>query len=205
MTRLDLLNLKERIEQGDDITNLLNVALEEVLFEFLKVGEEELKLADELKNTLQKTREALNSNFDQQDPKFVTLKEELERLFKKKNLSEVTQDEMNQNIIALNKIHDRVKELNRENNQLRQKYQGDRKYTRIHKRLHEHSSTFSLTERKIFEALMVIKQKADDIVLDNSDLLENDRYFEKSMMPHVIREFKRLFIIFSTKAPKKLN
>ena len=137
--RLDMLNLKESIEKGDSTTNLLNVALEEVLFEFIKVGEEELKLADELKNTLQKTREALNSNFDQQDPKFVTLKEELERLFKKKKLSEVTQSEMNQNIVALNKIHDKVKELNRENNLLRQKYKGDRKYTRIHKRLNENN------------------------------------------------------------------
>ncbi|MGY0216087.1 type I restriction endonuclease subunit R [Endozoicomonadaceae bacterium StTr2] len=191
--RLDLLNLKENIEKGDDTTNLLNVALEEVLFEFVKVGEEELKLADELKNTLQKTREALNDNFDQQDPKFISLKEELERLFKKKKLSEVTQSEMNQNIVALNKIHDKVKELNRENNLLRRKYQGDRKYTRIHKRLNEQNPdnpTLSATERKIFEALIGVKQQADSIVLNNSDMLDNDSYFERSMMPHVIREFK---------------
>lgn len=83
--RLDLINLKENIEKGDDTTNLLNIALEEVLFEFIKVGEEELKLAEELKDSLRKTREALNSNFDKQDPNFVSLKEELERLFKKKN------------------------------------------------------------------------------------------------------------------------
>ena len=191
--RLDMLNLKESIEKGDSTTNLLNVALEEVLFEFIKVGEEELKLADELKNTLQKTREALNSNFDQQDPKFVTLKEELERLFKKKKLSEVTQSEMNQNIVALNKIHDKVKELNRENNLLRQKYKGDRKYTRIHKRLNENNPdkpALSANERKIFDALISVKVQADDIVLNNSDMLDNDSYFERTMMPHVIREFK---------------
>ncbi|MBA1681693.1 type I restriction endonuclease subunit R, partial [Escherichia coli] len=89
---------------------------------FHKVGEEELVLADELKETLRRTREALAANFDQQDPQFVSLKDELERLFKKKKLSEVTQQEMVANIGTLNKIHGRIKELNRQNNLLRQKY-----------------------------------------------------------------------------------
>ena len=101
---------------------------------------------------------------------------------------------MNRNITALNRIHERVKELNRENNLLRQKYNGDRKYTRIHKRLNEKASgnnnDLSATERKIFEALMGIKQQADDIVLSNTDMLENEDYFERTIMPHVIREFK---------------
>lgn len=190
---LDMLNLKESIERGADNTNLLNVALEDVIFHFVKVGEEELVLADQLKNTLRQTREALTSNFDQQDPKFVSLKEELERLFKKKNLSEVTQHEMVANIDALNKIHDRVKELNRENNQLRQKYLGDAKYTRIHKRLQERQysqNDISESERKIFEALTGVKQDADEQVLNNSQILDNESYFERQMMPLVIKRFK---------------
>lgn len=185
---LDLLNLKENIEQGSDTTNLLNVALEEIIFKFVKIGEEELVLADKLKNTLRQTREALASNFDQQDPKFISLREELERLFKKKNLSEVTQDEMNSNIGALDKIHQCVKELNRQNNQLREKYLGDAKYTRIHKRLLE-QSTLSEAERKIFEALSGVKQDADQQVLQNTQLLDNENYFERMMMPHVIEQF----------------
>ena len=187
---LDLLNLKDSLEQGSDNANLLNVALEEVIFKFVKIGEEELVLADKLKNTLRRTREALASNFDQQDPKFVTLKEELERLFKKKNLSEVTQDEMTANIGALNKIHQRIKELNRQNQQLRQKYQGDAKYTRIHKRLLE-SGGLSDSERKIFEALTGIKQDADQQVLQNTQILDNESYFERTMMPIVINRFMK--------------
>ena len=54
---------------------------------FVKVKEEEMILADALKNTLQKTREMLGGNFDPADPIFISLKEELERLFKKKNLN----------------------------------------------------------------------------------------------------------------------
>ncbi|MCW3173109.1 type I restriction endonuclease subunit R [Shewanella subflava] len=191
---LDLLNLKNDLESGQDTTNLLNRALEDVIFKFVKIGEEELVLADKLKNTLRQTREALASNFDQQDPQFISLKEELERLFKKKNLSEVTQDEMNANIDALNKIHDRVKELNRENNQLRQKYLGDAKYTRIHKRLQERQqsqSDISESERKIFEALAGVKQDADEQVLNNSQVLDNESYFERQMMPLVIARFMK--------------
>lgn len=191
---LDLLNLKNDLESGEDTTNLLNRALEDVIFKFVKIGEEELVLADKLKNTLRQTREALASNFDQQDPQFISLKEELERLFKKKNLSEVTQDEMVANIDALNKIHDRVKELNRQNNQLRQKYLGDAKYTRIHKRLQERQqsqSDISDSERKIFEALAGVKQDADEQVLNNSQVLDNESYFERQMMPLVIGRFMK--------------
>ena len=56
-----------------DTTNLLNVALENVLFMFRKVSEDELVIADQLKDMLRKTREALGGNFDKKDPEFVSL------------------------------------------------------------------------------------------------------------------------------------
>ncbi len=202
---LDLLNLKEAIEQGEDTTNLLNVALEDVIFKFTKIGQEELVLADKLKNTLRQTREALAGNFDQQDTKFISLKEELERLFKKKNLSEVTQDEMNANIDALKRIHERVQELNRQNNQLRQKYYGDAKYTRIHKRLKEQGG-ISDSERKIFQALAGVKQKTDEQVLQNTQLLDNESFFERMVMPYVIEQFmKQQNINLNPDASKYIN
>ncbi len=185
---LDLLNLKESIESASDTSNLLNVALEDVIFKFAKIREEELVLADKLKNTLRQTREALADNFDQQDPKFITLREELERLFKKKKLSEVSQEDMTANIGALNAIHEQVKELNRRNNQLRAKYHGDAKYTRIHKRLIERGG-LTQTERRLFDALFGVKAQADEQVLQNTQLLNNESYFERMMQPIVISEF----------------
>ncbi|WP_292780308.1 type I restriction endonuclease subunit R [Methylophilus sp. UBA6697] len=185
---LNLLNVKEQLESAEDSTNLLNIALEDVIFKFTKIGEEELVLADKLKSTLRQTREALASNFDQQDPNFISLKEELERLFRKKNLSEVTQEEMTANIAALEKIHSRIKELNRINNQLRQKYRGDVKYTRIHKRLQE-KGDLTQNERKIFEALTGVKEDTDAQVLVNTQLLDNENYFARLVMPSVIGRF----------------
>ena len=186
--RLNLLNLKESLEKGTENTNLLNLALEDILFEFIKVGEEELQLADDYQKTLRRTREALNDNFDQDDPKFITLKEELERLFKKKNLSATTQEEMKANTEVLNKIYERVKILNREDNLLRQKYSGDKKYVRIHKRITE-KNEISANERKIFEALNGVKHDTDEQVLQNLQLLNNEGYFKQIIMPTVINQF----------------
>ena len=123
--RLAMINLKEALVNKVDTQNLINIALEDVIFAFIKVGEGEMLLADELKNTIQKTREGLGGNFDPQDPKFISLKEELERLFKKKNLTEVSKEEMESNIKALNKIYDKAKELDRNlyNTALRQCHQ----------------------------------------------------------------------------------
>jgi type I restriction enzyme R subunit len=84
---LTLLNQREALEHADDGVNLLNIAMEDVLFTFRKVSEAEMVIADELREQLRRTREGLGGNFDQGDPAFVTLKEELERLFKKKNIS----------------------------------------------------------------------------------------------------------------------
>ncbi|MEZ8803009.1 type I restriction endonuclease subunit R [Vibrio splendidus] len=206
---LDLINLKQDLEQGTDTTHLLHRALEDVIFKFVKIGEEELVLADKLKNTLRQTREALASNFDQQDPEFISLKDELERLFKKKNLSEVTQDEMVANIDALNKIHQRVKDLNRENNQLRQKYLGDTKYARLHKRLYERQQQkrdITDSERKIFEALMGVKEDADSQVLDSTAVLDNESYFERHLLPKVHNRFiKQQRIPLNAEAVRYVN
>ena len=186
---LALLNTKEALENNIDNTNLLNVALEDVLFHFTKISEEELVLADELKDTLRKTRETLANNFDKKDPEFVTLYEELKRLFDKKNLDEITQDEMRRNIGALTKIYEKVKELNRQNNLLKDKYDNDPKYARIHKRLVE-KGTISEKESKIFEALQAVKSDADLQVLQNTKLLNNENYFHSQMMKLVINQFK---------------
>lgn len=191
---LDLLNTKQSLEQGTATSNLLNQALEDVIFKFTKIGEEELVLADELKSTLRKTREAMTDNFDPKDPEFISLKEELERIFKAKKLSEVSQEQMNANIDELTKIHNRIKELNRKNTNLSQKYSGDAKYARIHKRLREQDQQQDdkkLSEYKLHEVLAQIKDEADEKVLNSNQIVEHGDYFEKQMMPIIIKRFNK--------------
>jgi type I restriction enzyme R subunit len=202
--RLDAINLSARLESGVDVTNLLNEALEDVIFSFVKVGEEELVLADKLKNTLRRTREALADNFDKADPKFVKLKEELERLFKQKKLSEVSQEEMNANIASLNKIYEKIKELNRQNNLLKAKYDHDPKYVRLHKRLVEWGK-LSATERKICEVLLGVKVDADGFVLQNTKILNNEVYFSGAMIRLLIAQFKQQKINLNAETSTYIN
>jgi type I restriction enzyme R subunit len=184
---LALINTKEALENNVDTTNLLNVALEDVLFTFTKVKEEEMVLADKLRSTLQRTREMLAGNFDQKDPEFISLKEELERLFKKKNLAEIDADEMNDNIEELNVIYAKAKELERKNQLLKAKYENDDKYTRLHKRLME-KDPLTDSESKLFAALQALKKDVDAHVLQNSQMLDNESYVEKMMMKLVIKQ-----------------
>jgi type I restriction enzyme, R subunit len=187
--RLTLINTKKALESNVDTSSLLNVALEDVYFAFNKVKEEEMILADELKNILQITREGLGGNFDQKDPVFISLKEELERLFKKKNLDEVTKEQMELNIKALNDIYDKAKEVERKNNLLKAKYDNDEKYVRLHKRLME-KDPLTDSEGKLFEALNGLKIKVDKQIEQNAKMLENENFVEKMMMRLVIDEFK---------------
>ncbi|KOE63173.1 hypothetical protein [Aggregatibacter actinomycetemcomitans] len=106
--RIDTLNLAEKLQQGDT-AHLLNEALEDIYFQFVKTGEAELKLADDLKDIMRKVREGLAGNFDQVDPEFISLREELERIFKKKNLAEVGQDDMKTNIGILETVYAKSK------------------------------------------------------------------------------------------------
>lgn len=187
--RLALINTKEALDNDVNTTNLLNIALEDVIFAFTKVSEEEMILADALKNTLQKTREALGGNFDPADPEFISLKAELERLFRKKKLSEVGKEEMEDNIKELESIYRKAKELERKNQLLKAKYQNDEKYARLHKRLKE-KGQLSVSESKLFDALQSLKLEVDGHVMKNSKMLENESFVEKMMARIVISELK---------------
>ena len=187
--RLAMINLKEALENKVDTQNLINIALEDVIFAFIKVGQGELILADELKNIIQKTREGLGGNFDPQDPKFISLKEELERLFKKKNLTEVSKEEMESNIKALNKIYDKAKELDRKNQLLKAKYNNDEKYARLHKRLME-KDPLTDGESKLFDLLNGLKKEVDLKIEQNTKILDNENYVNQMVTRLIIEEFK---------------
>ncbi|BCA93907.1 DEAD/DEAH box helicase [Legionella antarctica] len=203
--RLALINTKEALENNIDTSNLLNVALEDVIFAFTKISEEEMVLADELKDTLQRTREGLGDNFDPRDPEFITLKEELERLFKKKNLSEVTKEQMESNIKALNEIYNQAKELERKNQLLRAKYDNDEKYARLHKRLME-KDPLTNSESKLFDALKGLKTEVDHQIQRNAKMLDNESFVEKMVMRVVIDQFKnKQHIPLTATATKRIN
>ena len=187
--RLALLLQRDALEHGHENALLLNTALEDVIFAFRKISEEEMLIAGEFRDKLRRTREGLGGNFDPRDPEFITLREELERLFLKKNLSEITQADMVVYAAALDHIHARERELERKNQLLRAKYANDAKYARIHKRLMEKGEP-TPDEAKLVAALTALKTETDARISQNAQLLTNPAYAEKMMDRLIIEQLK---------------
>ena len=186
--RMEMLKYTETINEGETISNLLNVALEDIYFQFVKISESELKIADELQQKLRRTREEMQLNFDPKDPQFVSLREELERIFRSKNLNETTQEGMQEHIRILDKIYDEVKEINRKNVLLKEKYKNDERYVRVHKEL-KNNQFKDKKESQIYEALLATKENVDDIVLRNSQIINNREFFAQDIMQKIIIHF----------------
>jgi len=186
---LGIINTREALENSGETNNLLNTALEDIIFAFTKIKEEELVIADQLKDILQKTRETLGGNFDHKDPEFISLKEELERLFKKKNLTDVTKKEMEANIDELEKIYSKARELERRNQLIKAKYRNDEKYARLHKRLME-KDPLTDSETKLFEALSGLKEQVDEQIMQKTKILDSENFVKKMVTRLVIDEFK---------------
>lgn len=204
--RIADINYMEKLENNVDISELLNVAMEDIVFKFSKIGEAELKIADDLRNTLAKTREAVNGNFDKKDPEWLSLKEELERIFAQRNIYEVSQEEMKQNISLIEDIYSRIIELNRKNNLLLAKYDNDKKYARVHKRIMQKRSNYtSKEEMKICEALQDIKTEADETVLNRKDVVENEGFFKRTMNYIVYKIFNKKEIKVDTHTSETIN
>ena len=157
--RIDIINLKESLENANDNTNLLNIALEKMQFTFRKIATHELQIADKFRSELERARKELEGNFDKKDPKFISLFEELKRLFKKKNIEELTSEEMNEAIALLKNIYEQANALNNKDAQLAAKYENDVKFVKIHKRIKENNLNVLNTDVALHEVLLIFKHK----------------------------------------------
>ena len=175
--RLGIINLTSNLENEEDNSLLLNIALEDMHFIFRKISEHELVIADKFRIELEKTRKELSANFDKKDPKFVTLFEELKRLFKKKNIEELTSEEMKIALSDLKDIFDKAHMLNIKDNQLSNKYENDTKFAKIHKRIKEEKIDVFRSDVDLHWILLNIKHKTDEKVINNQDIVNNQDYF----------------------------
>ena len=105
-------------------------------------------------------------------------------------MNEVSKEEMEANIKALQAIYDQAKELERKNQLLRAKYDNDEKYARLHKRLME-KDPLTDSESKLFEALQGLKNEIDNQIQQNAQVLENESYVERMIMRIVLEQFKQ--------------
>ena len=185
--RISIINLKNSIDSSEDMSQVLNMALDQIDFQFRKIKEEELIMADAFRDTLEKTRrEIVDRCLDPKDPEYISLLDELKRVFKKKNIEELTADEMKQMMGDLNTLKKKAEKRNLADRMLAAKYSGDVKYMRTHKRIM--NSPPPITDAvTIHRILMTVKSKADDQIAHNENILDNEEYFIKSLQPIILR------------------
>ena len=184
--RIDIINLKDSLENASDNTNLLNIALEKMQFTFRKIATHELQIADKFRSELERARREMEGNFDKHDPKFISLFEELKRLFKKKNIEELDSAEMDEAIKMLKAIYEQANALNNKDAQLAARYENDTKFARIHKRIKENNLSVLNTDIALHEVLLIIKHKTDETIINNQALLNNEDYFSEATKRTII-------------------
>ena len=184
--RIALVNLKENLQNSEDVSGLLNMALDQIEFHFRKVSEDEMVIADKFQDILEKTRRELERSLDPKDPEYISLLDELKRIFKKKNIEELTAEEMQAHIADLERICRATAQLNLRDQMLCAKYGNDAKFMRTHKRLKETPPPIG-SDPIIFGILMGVKRAVDQKVLRNQRMMDNHAYFSQEIMPTIIQ------------------
>ena len=188
--RISIINLKQNMQKSEDMTELLNTALDQVEFHFRKVSESEMVIADQFQDILEKTRRELERSLDPKDPEHVSLLDELKRIFKKKNIEELTADEMKEHIQDLERIRKAAAQQNLRDQMLCYKYGNDAKYMRTHKRLKVSPPPIG-ADSVIFDVLMGVKAAVDQKVLKNQRMMDNHAFFSQEIMPSIIQSCRK--------------
>lgn len=201
--RINLINLKQNLQNAEDMSAILNMALDEIDFQFKKISENELVIADKFRDSLERTRQEMQRNLDPKDPEYVSLMEELHRLLSKKHIEELNADEMTENIAELDRIRKATERRNREDQMLTAKYENDPKFMRTHKRLKEAPPI--ATDPVMHKVLLDLKHQIDGRIVTNERLLNNEPYFLQDMFPIIKQELQDSGIHFTASDVKYIG
>ncbi len=192
--RIGIINQKEAFSTSDETKTLINEAMMDIEFTFSKIGQEEMRLISggmELKDKWQRTISSFTQNFDQDDPEFMSLRDAFMERFKEHGFVIDSIAKFNEETQALDEIIVRLQELQKRNNVLLKKYNGDEKFARVHKRIREANKQreekgqkpmFSFLDDEIASILNIIKKDVDAKVYDRNDILKKDTYFNRTVM-----------------------
>lgn len=194
---IDNINQKEAFSDDDATRRLVNEAMQDISFNFNKIGEEEMKLIDggvELHEKWQKAIRGFTANIDPDDPAFITLREAFMQRFKEYGFIVDNIALFNEHSKALDDVLKKLAELQKKNTALLRKYNGDAKFARVHKRIREENEQRIVAKKKpiasvydesIMTVLMNIKTDIDQKVYDRNDILKKDSYFEQTVMTQI--------------------
>ncbi|MCR5367658.1 MAG: type I restriction endonuclease subunit R, partial [Eubacterium sp.] len=201
---IDNINQKEFFEHDDETKLMVNAAMMDIKFNFTKIGEEEMKMISggvELKDKYNKVLQEFMDNMDQDDPEYLTLLEAFRARMKDHGFVLDNIEQFYQRTKDLDEILDKLKALQKKNKVLLNKYKGDAKFARVHKRIQEENverskknekPIVSTQDTELLDMLIYIKDCVDQKVYDRNDILKKDAYFEKTVMVLVSETLDKL-------------
>lgn len=212
--RISLINQKELFNGDSELKALINDAMSEITFSFKSISTEELKLISggvELQEKWKRTISSFTENIDKEDPEYLTLQEAFMKKFKEKGFVIDTLDEFYEKTKELDEIIKKLEEIKRKNKTLMNKYRGDKKFVRVHKRISEENRKRRKESKKpiiseydedILEILNRIKDSVDTKVYDRNDILKKDMYFSKTVMTEVSQRLNEMIKNLNEEKPK---
>ena len=194
---IDIINQKEAFAVSDETKQLVNEAMQDIRFNFSKIGEEEMKMiagGRELQDKWSVAIRKFTENTDPDDPEYITLRDAFMQRFKEHGFVVDSIAKFNQESKELDEIIERLVKLQESNNRLLKKYNGDTKFANVHKRIREENkrrfaehkaAIFSYYDDNIVAILTDIKSEIDQKVYDRNDILKKDEYFEMTVMTKI--------------------
>ena len=159
-----------------------------------KEADPTLMSKEEFHEKWRRTIQSFTENIDQDDPEFISIREAFIQRFKEFGFAADTVHEFTERSKALDEVLKKLAELQKRNKALMRKYDGDPKFTRVHKRIREENAQrkakgtppiISGYEEDILKALKIIKLDIDQKVFDRNDILKKDAYFEQTVMSQI--------------------
>lgn len=197
--RIDLINFKAIQNPSAETLDMIADVLDGIEFHFSKVGTEELVIkanCETIKDKIRRTASSLSGYFDQEDPEYITLKDLFMQALAKTDFVEYDYAKFTQQNKDFDEILERLSQLKQKTENLFEKYKGDAKFVRVHKRIHEENKrrasavpnasrqNWILDDKNltIYRTLMFLKNTIDMQVYNQEAILKSDPYFEKTVM-----------------------
>ena len=209
--RIERMNFLESTEHKADVSGIINVALSELEFEFKKGISEELRIiVNDIRERCEKVQAEFEANFDKAEDKYVILAEEFREYFRKKGFVPQNTQEAKESIDYMDSVMKKIREINRRNNMLKKKYQGDERFVRIHKRIEEENEKrekplISKTEYEIAESLSKMKREIDNRIYLDINIIANENSFKRDTLAMIGHQLVDLGIKASLPDRKFIN
>ena len=209
--RIERMNFLESTEHKADVSGIINVALSELEFEFKKGISEELRIiVNDIRERCEKVQAEFEANFDKAEDKYVILAEEFREYFRKKGFVPQNTQEAKESIDYMDSVMKKIREINRRNNILKKKYQGDERFVRIHKRIEEENEKrekplLSKTEYEIAESLSKMKREIDNRIYLDINIIANENSFKRDTLAMIGHQLVDLGIKASLPDRKFIN